>query len=210
MSNNQIAHWSSNGVITGNQWLTYDDQTLTVDYQILVTGTTSFPPSFSMESTDGLSGGRNWRWTAQDKGTSYGSLVLEAYSNDWGTADPVIEITADVDGLPSGTQFTVTAEYFNHNSYPVITRTSTPQTIEGDLLVGGSGVGVLTSGHYFQPRTTTTTALEDITDAINTNNGKIQGSMVYNATTDCPVWATGAASGDVWVDGTGSTVHTPV
>lgn len=56
----------------------------------------------------------------------------------------------------------------------------------------------------------TTTALADITDAINTSADKIDGYEVFNTTTNIPVWANGSADGDVWTDATGATAHTPV
>ena len=63
---------------------------------------------------------------------------------------------------------------------------------------------------YLQTAVTTTTALADVTDAINTAAGKVDGAMVFNTTTNKPVWAVGAADADVWVDATGSTAHSPV
>lgn len=61
----------------------------------------------------------------------------------------------------------------------------------------------------FRPPLETTTNLEDITHAINTAASKVQGTMVYNSTTDNPVYAVGNANDSVWVDGAGTTVHTP-
>lgn len=58
--------------------------------------------------------------------------------------------------------------------------------------------------------TSTTTALADITDVINTGSQKIAGYPVFNVTTGLPVWAVGNADGDVWNDATGATAHTPV
>jgi len=54
----------------------------------------------------------------------------------------------------------------------------------------------------------TTTALEDITDAVNV--GKHEGKQEWNTTTGRPVWASGDAVGDVWVFADGTTAHTPV
>jgi hypothetical protein len=56
----------------------------------------------------------------------------------------------------------------------------------------------------------TTTELEDITDPVNTSVAKHAGYMVWNSTTENPVWAVGSADGDLWVDATGATAHTPV
>jgi len=58
--------------------------------------------------------------------------------------------------------------------------------------------------------TATTAELEDITDDINLFNNKQEGYSVFNSTTNKPVYAVGNLAADVWVDGTGATVHTPV
>lgn len=58
--------------------------------------------------------------------------------------------------------------------------------------------------------TATTTELEDVTDNINTSPLKIEGYQVFNSTTNIPVWATGNVAGNVWVNATGATAHTPV
>lgn len=56
----------------------------------------------------------------------------------------------------------------------------------------------------------TTAALVDVSNAINTVVSKKQGLMVWNSTTGAPVWSTGGADNSVWNDATGSTAHTPV
>ena len=56
----------------------------------------------------------------------------------------------------------------------------------------------------------TSAELNDITDAVNTSGGKVAGSMVFNSTLAHAVTAVGAADGDVWTDGVGATVNTPV
>lgn len=63
---------------------------------------------------------------------------------------------------------------------------------------------------YIQPRTATDAELNDVTDSVNTDAGKVQGSMVYNSTTDNPVYSTGSLDASIWVDGAGTTVNTPV
>ncbi len=63
---------------------------------------------------------------------------------------------------------------------------------------------------FLQTTTVTDALLNDITDPVNTNADKIQGAQLYNSSQDVPVWAVGAADGDVWVDGAGTTVNTPV
>jgi len=74
-----------------------------------------------------------------------------------------------------------------------------------DLTVGGA-----LTPTTFQVPTSTTAALADVANAINTGVGKIEGTMVFNTTTNKPVWAVGNADADVWVDATGSTAHSPV
>ncbi len=69
---------------------------------------------------------------------------------------------------------------------------------------------ILAIDGYLQHRTATTTQLADVNDGVNTSVGKVQGAQVYNSDTDVPVWAKGSADGDVWVNGVGTTVHTPV
>lgn len=61
-----------------------------------------------------------------------------------------------------------------------------------------------------QTPTSTTTLLEDNTADINTSGSKVEGAMVFNATTNLPVWAAGDGDSDVWVNATGATAHTPV
>ena len=58
--------------------------------------------------------------------------------------------------------------------------------------------------------TSTSAALLAVGNAINTDAAKVAGYSVWDATVDQMVWAVGAAAGDVWVDGAGVTVHTPV
>lgn len=55
----------------------------------------------------------------------------------------------------------------------------------------------------------TQTNLRAIGNAINTTN-KYAGKQVFDTTNNKPVWAVGSTAGSVWVDGAGTTVHTPV
>ncbi len=57
--------------------------------------------------------------------------------------------------------------------------------------------------------TETSTNLDDVGHAVNTGALKIQGTVIYNSTTDNPVYAVGNAAADIWVDGAGTTVHSP-
>lgn len=63
---------------------------------------------------------------------------------------------------------------------------------------------------HVQLPTATDTVLNDITNVINTDPGKLKGAMVFNSTQNIPVYAVGGADGSVWVDGAGTTVNTPV
>lgn len=85
---------------------------------------------------------------------------------------------------------------------------ATALTIDASL--DSTFVGNVSVGGYIQSNTSTTAALADVTDAINTAAGKIAGAMVYNTDTDNAVWAVGNADADIWVDGAGNTAHSPV
>lgn len=50
---------------------------------------------------------------------------------------------------------------------------------------------------------------EDVRDPLNTDY-KYAGKMLWDVTTGAPIWASGDGAEDVWVDGAGSTVYTPV
>jgi hypothetical protein len=63
--------------------------------------------------------------------------------------------------------------------------------------------------HVHAIRVATTAQLADITSPANTNY-KEAGGSIFNTTTSKPVWAVGSTAASVWVDATGSTVHTPV
>ena len=75
-------------------------------------------------------------------------------------------------------------------------------SLTGNFLVGGLQVNPITIN--------ITTQLEDVTNAINTEDEKVLGFMVFNSTTSKPVWALGPNANSVWVDATGATVHIPV
>jgi hypothetical protein len=55
----------------------------------------------------------------------------------------------------------------------------------------------------------TTTLLTSIGSRVNIQ-GKYEGKMVFNTTSNKPVYAAGSAAGDVWVNATGTTENTPV
>lgn len=55
--------------------------------------------------------------------------------------------------------------------------------------------------------TYTTTQIEDAGSACNSR--RFAGKMVWNTTTNRPLWSAGATRTSNWVDGQGATVHTP-
>lgn len=83
--------------------------------------------------------------------------------------------------------------------------------------VSGLGTGVATAlavnvgttGSAQLFITASTANLTDISNAINTT-GKFAGKQVWNSTTNVPLWASGSTAGSVWIDGSGTTVVTPV
>lgn len=83
--------------------------------------------------------------------------------------------------------------------------------IDSDYTIRAEMLGNLSVlAGYIQSQLFTDTELDDITDAANTDKGKIQGAQVFNSSQNVPVWAVGNADGDVWVDGAGTTINTPV
>lgn len=68
----------------------------------------------------------------------------------------------------------------------------------------------------WEPRTlnttpiATTTELEDVGNAINTDTLKVAGYMVYNTTTSKPVWAVGPDADSLWNLSDSTLAHTPV
>lgn len=65
-------------------------------------------------------------------------------------------------------------------------------------------------GSNFDTRRQVTADIEDATHPVNTSNTKTEGFMVFNTTTNQPVYATGDAATSTWADATGTTAHTPV
>ena len=72
------------------------------------------------------------------------------------------------------------------------------------------GEQTISMSGFTRMRTATAAEFDDITDPINTDIGKQQGCQCYDLTNDVPVWSTGTGAGDVWVNGVGTTVRTPV
>lgn len=98
----------------------------------------------------------------------------------------------------------VTATAAEVNLLDIASRTA------GDILSADNATTVSWKAPTQVIVTSTTTALADITDAINTGAAKVAGYQVFNTTTNTPVWAVGDTDGAVWVDGVGTTAHTPV
>lgn len=125
--------------------------------------------------------------------------------------DATLNITGnDLLGTAVDTDVVITP---NGTGVIVLDGISLPDSAAGDAagaILESDGAGVLS---FVAPSnvivTATTAELDDIADAINTGAAKVQGYQVYNTTTDNPCWAVGAADGDIWVDGAGTTVHTP-
>jgi hypothetical protein len=63
---------------------------------------------------------------------------------------------------------------------------------------------------HVQFPTATSTALNSVSNVINTDPGKVAGAMVFNTTVNKPVYAVGTDDNSLWVDGAGATVNTPV
>lgn len=98
------------------------------------------------------------------------------------------------------------------SSYPVTTTSA-----DGDLFVivrNGQTMKLTLAGlvEYVVSQAATVTAttaqLIDAASDIN-GEGKQEGKQVFNTTTNKPVYATGPATTDTWVDATGATAHTP-
>lgn len=125
-------------------------------------------------------------------------------------AELVILDSSDADSATfshDGTDFNTA--FTNTTDWNITSLTSIQAgTVDADFDVV-TATNVSTDG-YLQLRTATDTELNAIANAINTDAGKIQGAVVYNTTTDNPVYATGNTDGAVWVDGAGTTVNTPV
>lgn len=114
---------------------------------------------------------------------------------DWITGNVTVEGDLTVEGA-----FTSIGIDDNADQTVLTLGADESATFAGDVEVSG----------YLTTATYTSTQLDDSTHAVNTGAGKVQGAMVYNTTTDNPVWAIGNADGDVWVDGAGTTVNNPV
>lgn len=70
-----------------------------------------------------------------------------------------------------------------------------------------SGTG--NTGWVDEIRLFTTAQLEDVGHAANTTS-KWESKMVWNGTTNRPLWAVNGNANGAWLDATGATVHTPI
>lgn len=102
--------------------------------------------------------------------------------------------------------------YHNYYSYDITSPDGT------DVLYGDSGLqwadtvsGCIPTGGKWASgvRRDSSNNLSDQTAPVNALGFKREGYMVFNADTNEPVWASGSAATDVWVDATGSTARTP-
>jgi len=82
--------------------------------------------------------------------------------------------------------------------------------IDTDYSVHADFKGSVNVAGYLKCALYTDAQLNDVTHAVNTGAGKVQGAQVYNSTQDTPCWAVSNADAGVWVDGAGSTVNSPV
>jgi hypothetical protein len=85
--------------------------------------------------------------------------------------------------------------------------TSNNATFANDVTVTGA---VIVDGHSITYPSYTSTELDAVGNAVNTSASKVAGSTVFNSTTGHLVTAVGAADGDVWKDGAGNTINSPV
>lgn len=76
---------------------------------------------------------------------------------------------------------------------------------DGGVEFGGS----IKSGTYMQMRTETATNIADVSNAVNTDNGKVAGAMIWDSTNSKIKIATGNADADTWVDADGTNAVTP-
>ena len=130
------------------------------------------------------------------------SLWLDAVNQAVTVQDWSFRISNGGNYIARGTEYVD----FEHDGTDFnITGTNTTDiNITGVTTVNIGGEGVLTTV------TSTTVALAAVGNAINTSARKEAGFMVFNTTTNKPVWAVGNADASVWVDATGATAHTPI
>jgi len=82
--------------------------------------------------------------------------------------------------------------------------------VNGDVDIAGglTSGGAITSNNGAVAPIRSPAQLNDISSSTNVINKTI-GLMVYNVTTNKPLWADGSDPGSVWVDATGAVAHTP-
>jgi hypothetical protein len=73
-----------------------------------------------------------------------------------------------------------------------------------------SSTNILNDGTTYSAHLRTSSGnLENAANEVNTGD-KYEGKMIFNSTTNVPVFASGSAPGDTWVFAAGGTAHTPV
>lgn len=115
--------------------------------------------------------------------------------------------------LPDSTEAGVVYEF--HATY-VDPGTRDTETVAGDFTLTANGVlgdtvPLVTDTHLVAlpvAPARTTTQIAAASDPVNTV-GKVLGRMIYNSTTNKPLWAGGSTPTAVWRDATGATAHTP-
>jgi hypothetical protein len=71
------------------------------------------------------------------------------------------------------------------------------------------GTQVIDASRGIRTRSYTSAELNALANAVNTTD-KVAGKQVWNSTVSKPVWAAGSTAAALWVDGSGTTINTPV
>ena len=162
------------------------------------------------------------------KGTTSANaeMIVTHFGNKHGSAvngrtnsvvtDCIVFDTCNVRGMVACNSFTVNGDGAGGGGTITDCLDISGATITRDFKVFGNEAAEIDTGATltndiadFQIEADTTTNLEDEDAAVNTKL-KFEGKMVFNTTTNIPVWAAGSGVNDVWVDATGATDHTPV
>ena len=187
--NDQIGVWTGDGTIEGATTLTYNTTTFTASSQFTKLGDSN---GISIRAT-----------VANQQAIMHGGL------GNSGDADIILygENKTSFAG-----DFKIRSQQADVIDWDESAGETTFKTASGGskgtaLLLNNVQAAIPTNLHL---PTETTTNLADITHAINTSAAKVEGSIIFNTTSNQPVYAVGNADGDVWVDATGATAHTPV
>jgi hypothetical protein len=218
---NQVVIWTGDGTLEGDVNFTWDGSSLSVIGSFTSTGiddnasstaltidssqnatfagdVTIAPPGLAQAqlTIDGLTAGINLLSDTAD-GFLVGATIFFGENGGASTRGSIGILGSDQDSITiSTTGISGGLSHILLNTPGGIHQVQT----NCDVVVGG----------YLLSNTATDAELNAIANVINTSPGKVQGAMVYNTTTDNPVYAVGSADGSVWVDGAGATVNTPV